>query len=55
MDGEFDIAVRTGFHCAPYIHEFLNDKQYHGTVRIGIGMFTTMDDIDSLIEALGTL
>lgn len=55
LDGEFDIAVRTGFHCAPYIHEFLNDKQYHGTVRIGIGMFTTMDDIDSLIEALGTL
>lgn len=55
LDGEFDIAVRTGFHCAPYIHEFLNDKPYHGTIRVGVGMFTTDADIDSLIEALSTL
>ena len=55
LDAEFDIAVRTGFHCAPYIHEFLNDKLHNGTVRVGIGMFTTNDDIDSLVEALGTL
>lgn len=55
LDDEFDIAVRTGYHCAPYIHEYLKDKDYAGTVRIGTGLFTTKEDIDSLIEALETL
>ena len=55
LDDEFDIAVRTGYHCAPFIHDFLNDKQYNGTVRVGIGMFNTDEDIDALIEALSTL
>ena len=55
LDDEFDIAVRTGFHCAPYIHDYLGDKEFGGTVRIGIGLFTTKDDIDYLIKALKTL
>ncbi len=55
LDDEFDIAVRTGYHCAPFIHEYLKDKAYTGTVRIGIGLFTTKEDIDCLIEALKTL
>lgn len=55
LDDEYDISVRTGYHCAPYIHEYLDDKVYGGTVRVGIGLFTTKSDIDSLIEALETL
>lgn len=55
LDDEFDIAVRTGYHCAPFIHEYLNDKPYNGTVRVGIGAFTTNEDIDALIDALSTL
>lgn len=55
LDDEFGIAVRTGFHCAPYIHDYLEDKEYQGTVRVGVGLFTTKDDIDHLIEALRTL
>jgi selenocysteine lyase/cysteine desulfurase len=55
LDDEFDIAVRTGYHCAPYIHEYLKDKDYAGTVRIGTGLFTTKEDVDRLIEALETL
>ena len=55
LDDEFDIAVRTGYHCAPYIHDYLNDKQSNGTIRIGIGAFNTDRDIDILIEALSTL
>ena len=55
LDDEFDIAVRTGYHCAPFIHEYLKDKAYTGTVRIGIGLFATKEDIDCLIEALKTL
>lgn len=52
---EYDIAVRTGYHCAPYIHDFLEDKPYHGTVRIGLGQFNTKMDIDAVVEALDSL
>lgn len=52
---EYDIAVRTGYHCAPYIHAFLNDKASNGTVRIGLGQFNTAADIDALAGALELL
>ena len=55
FDEEFDLAVRTGYHCAPWIHEYLGDIQMKGTVRISLGQFNTREDIDKLIEALKTL
>lgn len=55
LDDEFDIAVRTGYHCAPYIHDYLNDEAYAGTVRVGIGPFNTEQDIDDLVENLESL
>lgn len=55
LDSEFDIAVRTGYHCAPFIHKYLKDEKSLGTVRIGIGKFTSKEDINSLINALAEL
>ena len=55
LDNEFDIAVRTGYHCCPYIHDFLGDKEYGGTVRIGISANNQEAHVDSLLEALRTL
>ncbi len=52
MDEDFDIALRTGYHCAPLIHNHLKDIEYGGTVRVGIGRFTSIEDIDKTIEAL---
>lgn len=52
LDEDFDIAVRTGYHCAPYIHDYLKDKQSLGTVRVGLGRFSSKEDIDKLIDAL---
>lgn len=52
LDEDFDIAVRTGYHCAPFIHKYLKDEAFLGTVRVGIGQFTSKSDIDSLIKAL---
>lgn len=52
LDEEFNIAVRTGYHCAPYVHEIIDDKVYNGTVRVGLGRFNTREDIDALCEAL---
>lgn len=55
LDDEFDIAVRTGYHCAPFIHKYLNDMKYGGTIRIGVGIFNTEKDIDEIAEALQSL
>ncbi|CCZ04215.1 putative cysteine desulfurase family protein [Eubacterium sp. CAG:603] len=55
LDEDFDIAVRTGYHCAPYIHKWLHSEEYAGTVRASIGRYTTEEDIESLIDALEEL
>ena len=55
LDEDFDIAVRTGYHCAPFIHKYLKDTASLGTVRIGISKFTTKEEIDLLIKALGEI
>jgi len=55
LDEDFEIAVRTGYHCAPFIHEYLNDKASLGTVRVGLSQFNTKEDIDSLVHALEEL
>lgn len=55
LDNDFDIAVRSGYHCAPYVHRFIGTEDIGGTVRISIGYFNTKDDIDSLINALREL
>ena len=52
LDNDFEIAVRTGYHCAPFIHRWLKDEKYLGTVRVGIGKFNTKEDIDALLEAI---
>ena len=52
LDEEFGIAVRTGYHCAPYIHNLLGDIEYNGTVRVGLGKFNTREHIDALSDAL---
>ena len=55
LNEEFDIAVRTGYHCAPHIHRHLNDKPFNGTIRVGFGPYNTKKDIDALINALESL
>ncbi|MEG2275933.1 MAG: aminotransferase class V-fold PLP-dependent enzyme [Clostridia bacterium] len=55
LDNEFDIAVRTGYHCAPFVHDFIDSKDRAGTVRISLGYFTTKEEIDKLISAIESL
>ncbi|MBY0513577.1 MAG: aminotransferase class V-fold PLP-dependent enzyme, partial [Gemmataceae bacterium] len=51
LDTSFDIAVRPGLHCAPYVHKALGTAP-DGLVRVSPGPFTTDADIDRLIGAL---
>ena len=55
LSDEYNISVRTGYHCAPFIHNLLGTIDYGGTVRVSLGFFNTKEDIDVLIDALKTL
>ena len=46
-----DIAVRTGLHCAPNAHKFM-DTFPAGTVRFSISYFTTDEDLSALDDVL---
>jgi cysteine desulfurase family protein len=51
LDQSFDIAVRPGLHCAPYVHRALGSYP-DGLVRVSPGPFSTAADIDRLTDAL---
>jgi selenocysteine lyase/cysteine desulfurase len=55
LDNSFNIAVRSGLHCAPDAHRTLGTLAAGGTVRISIGHFTTERDINTCLAALGEL
>jgi cysteine desulfurase family protein len=54
LDQAFDIAVRPGLHCAPYVHRSLGTES-EGLVRASVGPFNTENDIDALADSLGEI
>jgi len=52
LDVDYEIACRTGLHCAPKVHERLNTIDIHGTVRFSMGVFNTEKEIDTAIDAI---
>ena len=48
---EYDIAVRTGLHCAPKAHEFMKTAP-DGTVRFSIGYFVSDEALVELNKVL---
>jgi cysteine desulfurase family protein len=54
LDQAFEVAVRPGLHCAPYIHRSLGTFP-EGTVRVSPGIFNTKEDIDHLARALADI
>jgi cysteine desulfurase/selenocysteine lyase len=55
LDGEYNIACRSGLHCAPLVHEHLGTDKIGGSVRLSIGPFTTDAHIDKVIEAVSQI
>ncbi|MEI7511393.1 MAG: cysteine desulfurase [Candidatus Peregrinibacteria bacterium] len=47
---EHDICVRSGFHCANPLHQFLGIP---GTVRASVWMYNTEEDIEKFLQELG--
>lgn len=51
LDQAFNIAIRPGLHCSPYVHRAAGSFP-EGLVRVSPGPFNTTDDIMQLVEAL---
>lgn len=51
LDDTFQIAVRSGLHCAPYAHQRMGTFP-DGTLRLSPGPFNTDQDMDALLRAL---
>ncbi len=51
LDQAFEVAIRPGLHCAPYVHRSIGTFP-DGTIRVSPGPFNTTDDIAQLSEAL---
>ncbi|MGC8642653.1 MAG: aminotransferase class V-fold PLP-dependent enzyme [Isosphaeraceae bacterium] len=54
LDVSFEIAVRPGLHCAPYIHRALGTFP-DGTLRLSPGPFSTTDHVERFIQALAEI
>ncbi len=52
LDVDYNIACRTGLHCAPLVHEQINTLDIHGAVRFGIGPFNTEQHIETAVQAV---
>jgi len=53
LDGDYGIAVRTGLHCAPLVHEDLGLTD--GTVRFSLGLFNTPGDVAWALHAMAEI
>lgn len=54
LSENYDIATRTGLHCAPLMHNHLKTLE-QGTVRASIGAGNTIRDVRSLLHAVEKL
>jgi len=51
LDAEYNIAVRSGHHCAlPLIKELF--KLHEGNVRASTYIYNTLEEIDALVTAV---
>jgi cysteine desulfurase family protein len=51
LDVDYQIACRTGLHCAPLVHERLGTAA-HGAVRFSLGPFNTEEQVETAIGAV---
>jgi len=54
LDDEYGIMCRVGLHCAPAAHRTIGTFP-DGTVRFGLGVFNTMDEVEMALDAVAEL
>lgn len=51
LDDEFNIAMRSGAHCAPKTHQFFNTEQ-DGMLRASFSYFNTTKEVHKTLQAI---
>lgn len=51
LNNEYDIAVRSGFHCAPLMHKFLKTDD-EGLVRVSLAVQNSAHEINFFLSAI---
>ncbi|RBP36680.1 aminotransferase class V-fold PLP-dependent enzyme [Garciella nitratireducens] len=51
LDQKYDIASRSGLHCAPLAHKTIGTFE-QGTVRFSMGYFNTIEEVDQVLYAI---
>jgi len=54
LDEEYGILCRVGLHCAPAAHKTIGTFPV-GTVRFGLGVFNTLEEVDIAVSAVDEL
>lgn len=54
LDSDFNISNRSGLHCAPLAHKTIGTYP-NGTVRLSIGYFNTLEEINYTIDSLNKI
>lgn len=54
LDEQYGILCRVGLHCAPSAHKTIGTFP-EGTVRFGLGAFSTAEEVDAAIKAVDKL
>lgn len=54
LDQTFEIAARSGLHCAPDVHRTMGTLP-KGTVRLSLGYFNTAEEVDRCLEAVAAI
>jgi len=53
LEASHSIQCRAGLHCAPRMHAALGTTDRGGTLRLSPGFATTVEEIDTLVTAIG--
>ncbi len=54
LDRNYNIATRSGLHCAPLAHETIGTLK-QGTVRLSLGYFNTTQEIEKTVHAISKI
>ncbi len=55
LDVDYNVATRTGLHCAPLVHQQIGTVAIKGAVRFSIGPFNTEGHIDHAVNAVAEI
>ena len=55
LESRFGLLTRSGIHCAPLAHQTLGTYSLGGTTRFSFGPFNSVEDVNTLGEALEAL